>query len=383
MKYIQAIADGQSYGYLYIGQYVTGNIITWFNKITGWSIPIMFTWFNVLTLISVGLSSYVLASLFNGWRYGLLAIPVSMFISPTVLNLYDTGAIFDLGTVGCLVPLLFVATIKFLRSKVKGKIIWGVIASLCLMLCFIWHTMVILSVQNNYTAELAQASTGYGSFEIAFDISEYFLFIIGVWSILLIAVILVIIFLKRIKKLSKESKVVISGYGCLVLLLSVITFSDITGYSIRVGIDLAITISIIGAVLIPFFLKRYKLHISLISVIIVSIIISSMINLSTYMKYNSALTPVDKEVIEYINDLPGEYYSCSPEVAYWIYDNYLNKEYKEDELPYIKRNIPMTSKTTPNTRYYWWQGKSLPEYDLNNAKEFEKDGLQIYVVTDG
>jgi len=89
--------------------------------------------------------------------------------------------------------------------------------------------------------------------------------------------------------------------------------------------------------------------------------------------------PVDKQVIEYVNTLPGKYFSTSPEVAPWVYAIYLNKEYRKGVLPYISRSEIMTYKANPAVSYYWWYGDP-PTTSLDKAVKFESGGIIVKVV---
>ena len=101
--------------------------------------------------------------------------------------------------------------------------------------------------------------------------------------------------------------------------------------------------------------------------------------------YHSAITQADKDAIAYVNTLSGDYYSCSPEISPWIYNQFLNKTYKEGALPYIQRNEPMSGGTIPDSPYYWYNEYyyKIPEpmilQDLPNVKEFT-DGQIIIEV---
>ncbi len=70
-----------------------------------------------------------------------------------------------------------------------------------------------------------------------------------------------------------------------------------------------------------------------------------------------------------MNSLPGNYYSCSPEVAPWIYGRFLNKEHKDGARPYIARSQPMTDDTK----------RGLPFVD-SNAVRFDGTGVTVYVI---
>jgi hypothetical protein len=117
-----------------------------------------------------------------------------------------------------------------------------------------------------------------------------------------------------------------------------------------------------------------------ISLVCALVVVCSVPMVDVYFDYNSAVKPIDLKAIEYINSLDGEYFSCSPEVAPWIYGRYLNKTYKEGEFPYIDRNIPMTSKTNKNTKYYWFADKKEPKYPMQDAVKFAQGGIIINVI---
>lgn len=95
--------------------------------------------------------------------------------------------------------------------------------------------------------------------------------------------------------------------------------------------------------------------------------------------YNSAIKPVDKVTINYVNALSGEYFQCSPEINPQIYGLFLNKTYEYGASLTIVRNIPMTQKTMPDSKWYWWQG-ARPDYDTSGAYSVVWNDVKVSVI---
>jgi len=184
---------------------------------------------------------------------------------------------------------------------------------------------------------------------------------------------------KRGYKLEVGEKVLLGAFGFVIVAMVIGAFTNLTAWATRFAIDLAIILAMFAGLLVGIVIKmvRSKAIVIMISIFILA---CSVPILAGYCQYNSAVKPVDLEAINYVNGLSGEYFSCSPEVSPVIYEQFLNKAYRKGEFPYIGRNQPMTSLTTPNTRDYWWGNKPIPNISLDGATKFSDGELVIYVV---
>lgn len=338
--------------------------IVWINKHFGISIDSQFLWFNYIVLWLVGISVFILLANVVDWKVGLLAIPMVMFCTPSMLNLFDTGAIFDLLTVGVVLPL---AMLCFVYSIIGKKLYWIIPTVIMMGLAIVIHSMVIFKMHTT-------------AIEPSPSIPEFLSVFLGIPILMVLLAVLAIVAVQyKDIKLEQKEKILLAVFSILVLAIIPLSFSDITAWATRFTIELAIVLSIFATLLLGVVLKRSNQR-AMTVIAIIFVLGCSMPMLTAYCKYNSAVKPVDLEAISYVNSLPGEYFSCSPEVAPLIYNRFLNKAYKEGALPYIKRSKPMTSWTTPSTRDYWWGNSPVPDVSLDSAVRFGEGNLVIYVV---
>jgi hypothetical protein len=96
-------------------------------------------------------------------------------------------------------------------------------------------------------------------------------------------------------------------------------------------------------------------------------------NLPTWFDYNSAVRPADREAITYMNTLDIDEYNCSPQVAYWIYDRFVEAKYSVNASGLlIVRSLPMTPRSDPKNKWYGGHG-IYPDDGYALLKTF-KDG---------
>jgi len=356
----------------YMGQDMIGEMLLAINEITRFSMDTMYLWFNFIVLWLVGISCFALVAMGIGWKAGLATIPVVMFMTPSTLNLFDTGAIFDLATVGVIAPLFLLSVVMYVRSR---NWVWGVPALLLLVFSVVFHSMVISAIW------------GATNLEPNPSLSEFIATVLGyLVTLTFFASIFVFIYKPSLFKLNKKVFVLLSGLGGLTVLLTVITFGNFTSYSYRFAIDLAIIMSLLASCLLGMIIRTVNKNVVMV-LVCAMVIVGSIPVVSAYCQYNSAVRQVDLEAIEYVNNLSGEYYSCSSQVAPWIYGRFIDKTYKDGELPYIYRNEPMSSRTNETSPVFWGNVKP-PEstmivvgYDME-VKVFKEGDLEVKVVTD-
>jgi hypothetical protein len=334
--FIDALRNGTAGNGAYWGNYVIGYPLIWLNSLFGFSIDVMFLWLNYILLWSVGISIYLLVSKITNCKMGLMAIPVVMFCTPSTLGLFDAGTIFDLATVGVILPLMLLCIILGLNKK-----IWFIPTAILFIALITIHSIGIIPYIGDNLVEPSPS------------LFQFIVVLFGrISTILILLPISYLVFKWKSVGLNKTQKIALLLMVIVIMALVIASFSNITAFPLRFSIDLAIVLAIASSCLLAITVKTVKENMVLALVLTIIVIGSSGV-FSTYLNYNSAVKKIDMQVISYVNSLDGKYYSCSPEVAPWIYGRFINKEYKDGELPYIERNIPMTSKTSPNTRYYW------------------------------
>lgn len=372
IEYFERLANGADTSLQYLGQKIIGYPLNFISDFTHISIASLFMWFNFITLWLIGISYFVVLTLLINYKVGLLSIPMVLFITPSTLNLFDNGSIYDLITVGIVFPFLILSVVRFYTSH---KLYWLIPLVVCAGLFFAVHTMGALGYKNegNIIPTLSQFISiyiGYGLITLLLVVCFYFLYN-NKWMI------------------TKEIKGLLICSTIVIVALVILIFTGLIGWSMRLSTDLSIILPLfIACVVGLLFISHNKITTTVIAVLVVVLAVPNIIS---YSQYNSAIKPIDKEVISYVNNLEGKYYSCSSEVAPWIYGLYLNKTYKEGALPCIIRNELMSSRTSPDAIDYWWnngamgyvrqtENRSFLDYDLDKAVKFNDNDLVVYIV---
>ncbi len=363
LRYFDAIKNGQNTTVQYLGQNIIGYPLVWVSNTTGVSIDALFLWFNFLMLWLVGIMAFVLITKFVDWKAGLLAIPMVIFMTPSTLNLYDTGAIYDLMTVGVILPMVLYCGVKLWTTK---KWYWVFPLLITVALTVGVHTMVLWYGIRSATVE-RQIPT----------LSEFASIFLGFSIILLFFVAVFWCFQSKSVKIERQAKVLIICLVAIILLMCVLVFTGFVGWSLRIALDVSIVFPLLVACLLGVVLKnnRGKLAWGLaLGIVCLFVVVASLPITISYMHYNSAIKPLDMKAIEYMNSLSGEYYSCSPEVAPWVYERFLNKEYRVGASPHIARKEPMTSRTKPESCGYWWGHGAVGYWQASKVDYVKPDG---------
>lgn len=364
LNYIKGVSEGKNPLYTYVGQLILAKVLIGINDFTGIGINSMFLWLNFLTLWLVGIVVYLISGIVIGWISGLVTIPIMLFVQPSVLNLYDDGSIFDLFTVAILTPLMV-----FMLAK-----IWGA-KKLTKIICISVFTVVVSLVIALHSSAIFRY--GFGSDNVVLPTANYFIFLLGFWMLGII-ILLVINHAIIWRSLSLTLKVMFLILGLIIVGLSIVSFTHLTIIPMRFAVDLAIIVTAVVALASAIFMKYGKSKLVKYGIVGL-IVIASVPNVINYFGYNSAVKPIDKEVIAYINTLPGDYYSCSEDVAPWVYSPFVNKDYKEGVLPFITRNKPMTPNSTKGTKFNWRLGYGDIEAIGTDKQVFEDEDIVIEV----
>jgi hypothetical protein len=373
VEYFERLANGTDNSLQYLGQKIIGYPLNFISSLTNVEVITLFTWFNFIVLWLIGISYFIVLTKLINYKVGLVSIPIVMFITPSTLNLFDNGSIYDLITVGVMFPFFMYCLVKLYVSR---KWIWSLPVVLFVGLLLIVHTMGVFG--------------GKGAGNIIPNISDFFLIYVG-YSMIILVIVICFHFLYNSKwMMTKELKGLLVASFVVIIALTILIFSGLIGWSMRLSTELAIILPLfISAVVGLLFLRNNKITVLVISLFAVVLAIPNIIS---YSGYNNAIKPLDKEAIAYVNSLDGKYYSCSPQVAPWIYGHYLNKTYKEGALPYIVRNEPMSPRTNPDAKDYWWDNgamgyprtyQKLAYYENEEIKKFDDNELEIYVVFKG
>lgn len=362
LSHIQAYADGQvkSLANAYWGEAMVGVPIAFFHNTFGWSIDVQFLWFNYFVLWLVGISVYLLAGYVTNWYAGLLSIPVVMFVGPSVLNLFDNGSIFDLLTIGVLVPLGILAFILAMKNKK-----WLIPLTILIVLAVGVHSIGIFK--------------SYGTpAQVATPVNEFLGVIVGWYLVFLLIFCFIALLVTRYKENVHRENAFLIAMTVLIPIFILFSFTTITVWATRFAVDFGVILAIMGGVLISMVVNRLPL--STTAVVVCVVVASGLPVLIGYYGYNSAMTPADLKAIHYITGMPGNQYSVSSNINPQIYGRFTERTYKNGALPYIDRNKPMTSGTTNGTADYIWQNGAGIVPIGNDLQTFSAGGITVSVA---
>ena len=338
--------------------------IIWLNEMTGISISTLFMWFNFISVIAVGIILYFVIKSMVGWVAGLVSLAFLVFCVPSLLTIFGNGEIYDLITLGILMPLFLLCLVK----SIVNKKWWLVGISLVLFIfCVGFHTIGIFS--NNLTGVVNNLPS----------IGWFFIGMLGIPTIIFTLLMAGgILFYKKEIKINKDVKIALILLGILAVALVIGTFTNITNFGDRFGLELPFVLGFIAILLFGVLWSNENAR-TLLMFSGLIILMGAVPMLMGYLSPSSAISDADKQAIAYVNRLDGQYYSCSSEIAPWIYNQFLNKKYREGALPYISRSEPMTWGTNPNCKYFWWLDKPLPVISADRLNGFCSGDVEILV----
>lgn len=354
LQYIDSVKNGQSADSIYLGRKLVAQPIIWVSDIIGVSTDTLFIWFNYAVLVLMGVTTCAVLGLLINWWAGLISIPLMIFATQSTLVAFNNGSIFDLATVGILLPLFLLCAVKTIVTK-KWYWIIGVLGFGAFT--YLFHSIAVFQS---------------GVKEDDLSIPVLFFAYIGIPAFLFYLISTGWVWWK-----GKETDKSKSQAFYTIIILTVITtmimafaLLNVTSYSVRLGMDTAMLFALLSACAFGLIAQYFKMHMVTISLLAL-VGIGALVGIRGWFGYNSAITEMDKKAISYVNNLSGEYYSCSPELAPWIYDRYLNKKYNASATIYIYRSEPMTYKTANGG---WSEddityGKRPPERELGGYVE--------------
>ncbi len=368
----------------YSAIYIVGYPLDLVSHIFSVSKDTLFFWFNYLALIGVGLSLFFIFKDLVSLSAGIVALVLPIFTSYSMLLLFYSGVVFEIINIGIILPLACYFTIKWLMAKNKRYAIsaiclfllfatfhstgiylpfiilaslasfiiyramkrqaiskWGVLYTVVAVSCFIVLFMLFNPILENIFQAVAVPYGGISGLPL---LQESLLHYMSYFT-LVILIISVAFLVGKYRQISDTEKLTVVAFGALaVLMLPAILF----GWSpqpFRQGMALAIFLSMVAVALLGIVIRLDKRRV-VVLVLVGLVIGGGTINANSWLgNYNSALERIDIEAIEYINSLPGEYYSSSDNVDPWIYSRYVEKKHRiqgGDIL--VVRNMPMKSK---------------------------------------
>jgi len=324
---------------LYVGQYLTGSLIN--------ALPfdpmVTFLWFHyavmIIALWVIGLT----VALAVNWLAGVLSVLLVFGISH-LMPLFQWGQIFDIVGIAILLPMALlclhkmdkgigwkigaiVSLIAFVVFHVNGKFIYA----LAPMVIFYEVARVIVS----------RKYEGLGK-----KMREYrFLYYTGVLSI-----ILWVLYIVKFAPAIDPGRLWLDGSILMAVCISGIVGLYLSGK--RALVSLGVILLVVGL---------------------------AMPNTALWLQNNSAIKNVDKEAIDYLNNLDGHTYTASTQVAQWIYGFYMNKRFQDSiwvsyeegrviiQPDYVVvRTIPMTPGSAIGNRFFRNQGRETITRDIED-----------------
>lgn len=443
LRVIDVVSRGETTNFAYFGQAVTAHSISALNKWFGVSVDDLFLWFNYLALVAIGATLYyVLTKLVNRWA-ALLVIPLAIFCTQSILKVFQCGTIFHIINMYVILPLAIYFMVKWLT----GDKVYQAVISLGLFSLFsVFHTTAlylpfaiglffvliiaykllkrnrnklikivgfgttviglnlvlswpllpssqkVISEASKSVVDAGKSIVGLPAATPIYDIPKlhptiagFLASYLGFITLFVLAFSIAVLIAQRGKiKWSPTTKLLITSLVCFVLVLTPIIFMGLGPDPIRLALDLATIIAIITACLVGMTLTVNKKRL-IVPIYSLLILVGVLPSLMGWFSYNSSMEHADIQTIEYLNRLDGRSYSCSTQVAPWIYNRWLEKDYLADgEGDFvIYRTKPMTART--DSSQFWFQyekASMLADYDeLVLIKKFGDGEVEVYVFS--
>lgn len=129
---------------LYFGRAIVSNPIIWINNLTHIPIYTLFTWFNYIMLCLSVVVIYIVYSKLINWQSGLVSVFVIILFMPSLLNMFDSGLIYDLISLVILLPII----LYFLTLCVISKNKYWIFGAILVMVLFVlFHAMGIFGIK--------------------------------------------------------------------------------------------------------------------------------------------------------------------------------------------------------------------------------------------
>ena len=395
---------------LYLGYWVVGRSLVFLSNITNVGLNVLYLWFYYGALTLIGLVFYFVGYKIFNRRVGWMALLLSVFCSQGVLFLFYYGQIFDLINMGIIFPLLLLSIASYLRDRKWWKlsifILLGLLFSvfhlngvyLPVIIGFATTCYVLYCVFKKQKVEKHIVAIGGISTVCALIVylsllhlplskpSEASLVLVPNYVVTIITPSLMILIsvvladlkrtIKSIKSLSQRVTVVMLASG--VAVLTIVAFGELSVYPWRQAVDMAILLSFLVAIFVGLSLERKRSKV-VIAIVFVSIVFGLFNSISVWFDNNSAMKKVDENVLVYMNANGYKTFSCSPEVAPWIYSRFTDIDWvqKNGEV-LIVRNIPMTAKS--NKASIWYEGHGfIPDENYRVIKSYTDGNVSVSI----
>lgn len=417
---LMRVGDMTKVGYL--GIMLVGFPLLWISNLTNIGIDSLYLWFNYVALSLVGITLYFVMSRLVNKQTGWLALVLTLFCTQGILFQFYFGQTFNLINVGIILPWLVFFTAKYLAGKkvyqlvlivifaglfgtfhtsgVYLPFIAGLVVVVYVIYCrvkkrsmrlhgvILGSSIVVFSVivavlldpfalmgREGIMAVIASVCNPMAK-GMAVPVADYMLGIVS--PTVLGMLVFACVFHKDIfKNIQGETKILFLILLCTATLLIIVTFIRISFDPWRTALDLATILALLASVSVGLFKRQWNKPVVIVLVLLVCWGLYH--NVPTWFGYNSAIRPADKQAIAYANTLGYESYTCSAEVAPWIYSRFMEAEYIKDGSDLlIARSKPMTPRSDVDNIYYEWHGV-LPDDSFGLVKIFRDSQIEVYV----
>ena len=382
------LADPIPHLYLYAGQWMVGYPLIIMRDYLHISLPLSFMWFNYLALVGALFSIYFVCSKMFGKVAGLLTAVVAVFAAQIILEQFLAGLIFNLINMSIIfIWLAYFTVTGIVRRNWKRGMVAVLLAALFVnfhatgnYIAVLGAPFVIGSPGTFYsiTEKIKQGLTIFNHVSSA-DMMNYIQVATGIFAVAGIG------FYFAIKEWRKNKEVSlfvillsILCAGLVVIACPILTISPVPVRQLQDAINLAV---IIGGFLLGLWLRKVEFNTGI--VVAVVVILSVVLVLPNWLfRDNSAIKPVDRQAINYINTLSEKGFYGNEYLSSNIYGRYINKLYEPGSGVYIWRSIPMTMMTNPTTDLFWNPDPSNVQLPVNikSIRYFTGGGITIYVA---
>jgi len=402
---------------------LVGYPIVWLSNWTSWSIDIIFLWFNYASLVTIGLTIYFIISRLVNRTAGWLALAVTLFGAQGIFFQFYYGQIFNAINLGIILPWVLYFTVRYLTQgrwyQIIGALVLGglfgafhtsgiylpFVAGFALCTYIVYSlvkrqsinlkavylggsvavlSLIVFLMSITNAGDLWEAVLHQLSAVMAVPLSNYFMGIVS--PTVLILVVFTIVFMSDIlKRLSSEAKVIIFLLFSITVVLGVSAFARLSLDPFRQALDFATVLAMLVAVMVGGFIWKLKSQFPII-ILVLAVSFGLWHNVPTWLDYNSAIRPADKEAISYVEELGFYQYNTSPEIAHWIYDRVtVSAEYSDNVSGVlIVRNLPMTPRSDLDNKWYEIHGIDPDNYKpIYGDDSFEDDYGLMKTFDDG
>ena len=365
----------------YHGQTITG----WMIDLTGANTDTFFLWFNFIGLFAIGLAIFIFASKLVNYYAGVFATLIAMFVFPGMMVYFQSGTVYNIINMYLLGLIGFGLLIYWVRT---WKWYYGAGSLVMFLICGMVHSstgfyilgtvglfIVILAAYRVWRKQygkamwlgLFEAGVGITNFILPYFLLKDFADIVhgrswfppisaptiagfgsqlvltsGLILMGLAAVFLVILYRRGHLHAPPMIGTTLLLLLCLVAVLGIGAFGGIGIDPNRFALDLSVSLGILTGCALGWVVKEDKTK-QLVCLFTPIVLIGCVPLMMLWFGYNSSIRPADMEAVRYLNRLECSSYSVSSQIAPWVYERFLEKDYVAKDGDFvIYRTEPMT-----------------------------------------